>query len=113
MASMQGYGFQNDTRFAEIQARASARRSGNFRVTRALTEKGISKELASAQLEGLEPEPDRALRMVEKFEGKTLDEALKGKVWRFLASRGFSSGSIKVALAHLKQHAAGLGDEPD
>jgi regulatory protein len=106
VTSMQGYGFQDDNRYAEMKARASSRRSGNRRVTMVLVEKGVSKELAAQQLDELEPEPERALRLVQKFEGKPLDEALKGKVWRFLAYRGFSTDAIKASLGHLKAHEA-------
>ncbi len=105
VVSMQGYGFQDDTRFAEGKARASSRRMGNRRVTAVLVEKGVSKEMAAQQLEALEPENDRVLRMVEKFSGKPLDEALKAKVWRFLAYRGFTGAAIKAALQWLKESA--------
>lgn len=106
VSSMQGHGFQDDSRYAQMKARVSSRRSGNRRVTMVLVEKGVSKELAAQQLDELEPESVRALRLVEKFEGKELDGALKGKVWRFLAYRGFSSDAMKGALSHLKAHAS-------
>lgn len=99
---MQGYGFQDDTRFAGMKARASSRRMGDRRVTMQLAEKGISRELASQQLEQLEPEAERAVAVASKFEGKPLDEVMKAKVWRFLAYRGFGSSAVKAALQHLK-----------
>lgn len=101
VTSMQGYGFQDDVRYAESKARSVSRKLGNRRVTAALTEKGLDKELVAQQLESLEPEENRAMRVAERFHGKTLDDATKSKVWRFLAYRGFSGSIIKSVLEDL------------
>lgn len=103
----QDYGFQCDSRFAESKARNDSRRMGNRNITARLAMKGIDKELASAQLEALEPEEVRVKRVVEKFKGKPLDDDLRNKVWRHLSYRGFSSTAIKEAWQHL----AALQDE--
>lgn len=108
----QSHGFQNDTRFAESSARSHSRRMGDRRVAAELAEKGISRELAAQQLEELQPEGERAVDIARRFEGKPLDEALKAKVWRFLAYRGFSSGAIKAAIAHLKDVDLAGQDQP-
>lgn len=105
VTAMQGYGFQDDSRYAESRARLVSRRLGDRRVTAALSQKGLDKELVAQQVETLEPEEERALRVAERFHGKTLDEAQKAKVWRFLAYRGFSGGAIKAVMADLAQRA--------
>lgn len=111
LVSMQGHGFQDDARFASNKARTSSRRMGNRRVTMTLVEKGVSRELAAQQLDELEPEDQRAVALMTKYAGRPLDDKLKAKIWRFLASRGFSSGAVKTALLHLKNSAQ--RQEPD
>ncbi|KWT98491.1 hypothetical protein APY03_0626 [Variovorax sp. WDL1] len=113
MGEMQRHGFQDDGRFAAGAARTSALRLGNRSVTAKLAAKGISKELAAEQLEQLEPEETRALRVAERFEGKPLDEALKAKAYRYLASRGFSGGAVKAAMRHLHAEAQRRAEEED
>lgn len=108
---MQEHKFQSDERFAESKARLTSRKLGNQRVVVALTDAGISKELATAQVATLEPEEDRAIAAVSKFEGKQLDDAGRTKVWQYLMRRGFSSSAIKTALKHLKASTAELADE--
>ncbi len=61
-----------------------------------------------AFVDELELEVERALKEARKFEGKTFDAALRNKVYRFLATRGYSSKAIKIAMARL---ADGPGDE--
>lgn len=99
--SMKGYGFQDDARFAAIKARTTAHRTGNRRVAQVLANSGISKELVLEKLEELEPEIDRALRFVKRYEGKELTDALKARVWRNMAARGFSGSVVAKAWAHL------------
>lgn len=101
--AMQSYGYQDDARFAEMRARQDARRMGNRRVSQSLVERGVDKEVALERVAELEPEDERILSVIDRFRGKHLDEALKAKAWRFLAYRGFSPGSIKVALRALAE----------
>lgn len=56
----------------------------------------------------LELEVERALKEARRFEGKTFDAALRNKLYRFLATRSYSSKSIKIAMARLED---GLGNE--
>ena len=64
-----------------------------------------------AELAELPPESQRVLQAVRRFEGKTFDLKLKGRVWRFLISRGFSSDAVGTALQHLKTGASSASVE--
>ena len=54
-----------------------------------------------AFIDVLELEVERALKEAYRFEGKSFDAALRNKVYRFLATRGYSSKAIKIAMARL------------
>jgi regulatory protein len=103
IAFAQEHKFQSDERYAQSKARTTSSRHGNWRLKQGLMQKGISEELASAQLEHLEPEEERVIGVVKKFEGKELTPEQRQKIYRFLASRGFSSKPIKAALSHLER----------
>lgn len=110
----QQHGFQSDARYAEGKARSTAGRQGNYRVKRALLDKGVSEQLADEQMEKLAPEEDRAKQAARKFEGKEHTPELRQKIYRFLAQRGFSSKAIKVAMEHLREQAgACVGEESE
>jgi regulatory protein len=111
VAEMQRHGFQDDQRFAAGAARTSAQRMGNRSVSAKLAAKGISRDMASEQLEQLEPEETRAMRVAARFEGKPFDDSLKAKAYRYLASRGFSGGAVKVAMRHLQADARRRAEE--
>ena len=61
-----------------------------------------------AFVDELELEVERALKEAYRFEGKTFDAALRNKVYRFLATRRYSSKAIRIAMARLEE---GAGDE--
>lgn len=111
VALAQKHGFQSDARYAETKTRATAGRQGNYRVKRNLLDKGISEEIADAQMETLAPEEERAIDTARRFVGKPLDDKLKQKAYRFLASRGFSGKAIKAAMAHLRDTAGSNADD--
>lgn len=117
LAWVQEHGFQSDERYARIRADSTSRKHGNRRLTMGLQQKGIPKELAAAQLENLAPEEERVINVVSKFVGKELTQELRTKIYRFLATRGFSSKPIKVALQYLeerwKEREAEAGDDDD
>lgn len=96
------HGLQSDARYAASKARLDSRRKGNRAITRSLVTQGISSERIDEELGNLTPESERVLSTLHRFEGKPFDQALKGKVWRFLVNRGFSRAAIEVAFAHLK-----------
>jgi regulatory protein len=103
IAFAQQHKFQSDELFAQSKARSTSTRHGNWRLKQGLMQKGISEELASAQLESLEPEEERVIGVAKRFEGKELTPELRQKVYRFLATRGFSSKPIKAAFVHLEE----------
>jgi len=109
---LQTYNYQSDERFAEVVVRTGSARLGNRGVQAKLMAGGVDEEIASAQLSQLAPEADRARALVERFEGKLLDEQLRNKVWRYLTYRGFSSSSIRQAVSHLEERAKEL-EQPD
>lgn len=99
---VKSYGFQSDERFAAMKARSEARRRGNRRIKSALAAKGIAEEQIEEQIAQLEPEPDRAIAAVSRFEGQPLDQKLRAKIWHYLRYRGFGSDAIRAAVAHLE-----------
>lgn len=102
IAFAQEHKFQSDERFAQSKATAKSSRHGNWRLKQELMQKGISEELATAQLEILPPEGDRVVGLIKRFVGKELTQELRQKVYRFLAQRGFSSKPIKTAFQFLE-----------
>ena len=100
---VKSYGYQSDERYAAMKARAESKRRGNRRIEYTLASKGIAKEEIEDQLANLEPETDRAIAAVSRFEGQALEQKLKEKIWRFLSSRGFGSSAIKAAIEHLRE----------
>lgn len=110
VAYVQENKYQDDTRYARINAEGKASQQGNRRIRQALGQKGIAAAVITTQLEELAPEEERVLTACRRFVGKTLDQKLKMQVWRFLAYRGFSTGAIKTAMAHLGQ---AKGDSED
>jgi regulatory protein len=104
LAFAQSHNFQSDERFARIKVQSNVARQGNRGLSQKLREKGITSEVISEQLENLEPEEERAIRVVERFKGKPLTTQLYGKVQRFLVYRGFSSRSMKAAISYLREH---------
>jgi regulatory protein len=103
LAFAQEHQFQSDERFARSKAVSKSSQHGNWRLKQTLMQKGISEELAKAQLDSLEPEEERVLGVLNRFVGKELTPELRQKVYRFLAQRGFSSKPIKVAFQHLEE----------
>ena len=105
LAFVKEHGLQSDARYAASKARMESRRKGNRSIARTLNAQGIDSERITEELAALAPETERVIAAVRRYEGKRVDQALKGKVWRFLVSRGFSSGAIDAALTHLRDAA--------
>lgn len=103
LAFLQEHGLQSDERFVASRARGLSSRKGNRAIVMHLKQKGVEPELIEAEVSELGDEHERAKHAARRFEGRLFDEALKAKVWRFLASRGFSSGAIKSALRHIEE----------
>ncbi|MDX6482198.1 MAG: regulatory protein [Gaiellaceae bacterium] len=95
LSSLEALGLVDDVRVAESRARDMARRGyGDAAIRSDLRLRRIDAETISAAIEALEPESDRAVRIVE---GKERTPALL----RRLASRGFSRDSLEVLESHL------------
>lgn len=97
--------YQSDERFASFKASDVERRGGNLKVLMTLRQKGISDELAKAQIASLGPEDERAVKFAEKYRSKVEKEGMTDKVrlkiYRSLASRGFSQTSVAAAIKSL------------
>jgi regulatory protein len=98
---MQQHGFQDDSRYAGMKARQSSSRWGNRRIAQALKSKQIAEDVVQQQLEELPEEDERAWQVIERLSNEPWSPELRQKAWRRLASRGFSSSSIKTVLSRL------------
>lgn len=93
---------QSDARYAASKSRMESRRKGDRVIRHTLARQGISAERVEQELSALAPEAERVLEAIRHFEGKPFDIKMKGRVWRFLTSRGFSGDAIQAAFTHLK-----------
>jgi SOS response regulatory protein OraA/RecX len=85
-------GLIDDTRFARTRAESLAGRGyGDQAIRHDLERQGVAAELVEQALEGLEPESERARRVVAR-RGPGLGTA------RYLASKGFGEEAAEVAL---------------
>lgn len=110
LAWAQENSYQSDERYARVRANSTAQKHGNRRLTMGLQQKGISSDLAKAQLENLAPEEERVLNVIRKFEGKPLTPELRQKIYRFLGSRGFMGKPVKAAFTHLENKLKEAGE---
>ena len=84
-------GLVDDARFARTRADALAERGyGDAAIRHDLGRQGIARELIEASLESLEPERERARRLVER-RGPGMKTA------RYLASKGFGEEALEAA----------------
>jgi SOS response regulatory protein OraA/RecX len=94
-------GLVDDARFAHGRAAALAARGAGDRLIAAdLERQGVGRELVEAALAGLEPELERAQRIVER-------RGRAQRTLRFLAAKGFTSDSLDVLVADLGEEAVG------
>jgi regulatory protein len=85
-------GLVDDARFARNRAESLAGRGyGDEAIRDDLGRQGVSAELAEGALEQLEPERDRARRLVAR-------RGPGAKTARYLASKGFGEGALEAAL---------------
>ncbi len=100
-------GFIDDHRFAMAYARQQAvyARWGQRKIAMAMRLKGIDRYTVDEALSSIEAEEWRnsaialALHKAKAYE--TIDYETKVKIYRHLASRGFDSATINVALRHI------------
>ena len=116
MAFVIANGYQNDTRYAESLARSLSRRAGNSRLLMTMHQKKIDPATSALQLDTLAPESERVLDVAAKFKkdvaAQGMTQKLQQKIYRFLAYRGFSGDSIKIAMKSLAASALYEPPEP-
>jgi SOS response regulatory protein OraA/RecX len=96
---VQRAGLVDDRRFARDRSSLLATRgAGNALIADDLERQGVAEEEIRAALEALEPESDRAARIVES-RGST------PKTARHLASKGFSEETLEMLVADLSADA--------
>lgn len=94
-------GLVDDTRFAHDRAALLARRGGgDRRIAFDLERQGVAAELAAAAIAALEPERERAQRIVDE-RGRT------AKTLRALAAQGFSEEALEGLVAEADAGALG------
>lgn len=93
VATLERTGIVDDRRYAESRARTLAERgAGDALVRHDLDGAGVAPELVEEALTLLEPERDRAQRIVER-------RGAVPRTARYLASKGFSDDAIAASLA--------------
>ena len=91
IVELRGVGLLNDERFVGRRARALAERGkGNAAIRFDLRRHGVDAELVEEALAGLEPERERAARILSRHGGGP-------KTARLLASRGFDREVVELA----------------
>ena len=86
-------GYLDDGRFARSRAKELADRgSGDELIRHDLESRGVSPELVESAIGALEPERERARRLVE-------ERGATAKTARFLASRGFGDDVLESIVA--------------
>ena len=94
-------GLVDDARFAEQRARRLAERgAGDLLVLDDLARHGIDEPVARQAVSVLEPESERAARIVEARE-------VSARTVRHLASRGFSEETLEAVIADFESRALG------
>ena len=93
LETLERIGYVDDERFARTRAeQLAARGSGDALIRHDLEGRGVAAEQVEAALEALEPERERAARLVEQ-RGRSVKTA------RYLASRGFGSDALEWVVA--------------
>jgi regulatory protein len=122
MAFMVANGYQSDERYAQSLARTLSRRAGDRRLMMTMTQKKVSVSMSAETIDMLAPEAERVVAVAERFHKDIvaggMTQKLQQKIYRFLAYRGFSGDSIKVAMRSLAVVAAhaqpdGVGEADD
>lgn len=93
LETLERIGYVDDERFARTRAeQLAARGSGDALIRHDLESRGLAAERVEAALEALEPERERALRIVER-------RGSGPRTARYLASRGFGADALEAAVA--------------
>ena len=104
VATLQRTGVLDDRRFAELRAAALAgREAGDALIRHDLERAGVDSELVEDAVRLVEPERERARRIVER-------RGVDPKAIRYLASKGFADETL-AAVADFGVVASGTADE--
>jgi regulatory protein len=94
LETLERVGYVDDERFARTRAeQLAARGSGDALIRHDLEQRGVAADVVEAALGSLEPERERAQRLVAQ-RGATLKTA------RYLAARGFGEEALEGIVAH-------------
>lgn len=95
------FGYLNDERYAETYVLSRGSQKGRAFIKRELIQKGISPEIIDEALDSVEEEEDEiCYQLLLKKAGQPheLSDKEYGKLYRFLAGRGFKSSAVYSAL---------------
>ena len=94
LETLERIGYVDDERFARTRAeRLADRGSGDALIRHDLETRGVAPDVVETALAGLEPERERAARIVAR-RGRSLTTA------RYLASRGFGEDALEGVVAY-------------
>ncbi|HZI37164.1 MAG TPA: regulatory protein RecX [Acidimicrobiia bacterium] len=94
LETLERIGYVDDERFARTRAEQLADRgSGDALIRHDLETRGVAPDVVEAALAELEPEQERAARIVAR-RGRSVKTA------RYLASRGFGEDALEGVVAH-------------
>ena len=93
LETLERIGYVDDERFARSRAeRLAERGSGDALIRHDLEQRGVAAEIVEAALSGIEPERERAARIVQR-------RGLGDKTARYLATRGFGEDALEGIVA--------------
>ena len=101
VATLTRTGLLDEHRFAEARAASlAARGAGDALIRHELERAGVSAELVAEVLESVEPESERARRIVER-------RGVEAKTLRYLAGKGFSREIVSDIVASRSENELG------
>lgn len=100
LSTVKNYGYVNDEAYSQSYIERNASGKGAYRIKFELKEKGVDDKTIEEAVKNAElDETESARAVAAKFmKGKTNDEKAKERLFRLLASRGFSYDTIKTVL---------------
>ncbi len=95
------YGYISDEEYARNYVETCSSHKGGYRLKQELRAKGIADEYVESAVAELSEEEEEAaaFRLTERYmRGKTMDDKVKEKLFRYLCSRGFGYDVIKSVM---------------
>ncbi|MBR1747688.1 MAG: RecX family transcriptional regulator [Clostridia bacterium] len=97
-------GYIDDEKFSASYVEQNASRKGAYRIKKELLSKGVPSDVADRAVAELETDPDDLYRVAKKLvKGDLSTPEERQKLYRKLASRGFSYGEISQVVSVLKR----------